>query len=153
MNSSYLLPPSVILAKPGAGDLSGLCCAIPNHTSVRRRRHDRRDLTPALVSWMLASAYPEDIFYDETNTERRIFRRAAVVSQRLQGVLWTHRPRRRVAEAHQDAGHHTLPEPKSAIQGRAAIHLRRCRRGGPPRAFAQNRFQSRGRGCGDDRRD
>src|SRR5215813_948652 len=152
MNSSYLLPPSVILAEPGAGDLSGLCCAIHNHTSARRR-HDRRDLTPALVSWMLASAYPEETLYDETNTERRIFRRAAVVSKRLQGVLRTDRPRRRVAEAHQDAGHHALPEPKSAIQGRAAIHRRRGRRGGPPRAFAQNRFHSRGRGCGDGRRD
>src|SRR5215468_4180105 len=152
MNSPYLLPPCVILAKPGARDLSGLCCAIPNHTSARRR-HDPCDLTPALVSWMLAYTYPEEIFYDETNTERHISRRAAVVSQRLQGVLRTCRPRRRVAEAHQDAGHHALPEPKSAIQGRTAIHLRRCRRGGPPCAFAQNRFQSRGRGCCDDRRD
>src|SRR5262245_1604034 len=96
MNSSYFLPPGMILAKQRAGDLSGLCCAIPDramprsagrHSRLaparRRPRYDRRDLTPALVSWMLASAYPEESLYDETNTERHIFRRVAVVSQRL----------------------------------------------------------------------
>src|SRR5215510_6314278 len=102
---------------------------------------------------MLACAYPEEILYDETNAERRIFRRAAVVSKRLQGVLRTDRSRRWVAEAHQDAGHPGVPEPQSAIQSRAAIHLRRGRRGGPPRSVAQDRFLARGRGCGDDRRD
>src|SRR5262245_66655953 len=102
---------------------------------------------------MLASAYREEILYDETSTERRIFRRAAVVGQRLHWMLQADRSRRRVAEAHQDAGHPAFPEPQSAVQSRAAIHLRRGRRSGPPRAFAQDCFLSRERGCGGDRLD
>src|SRR5262245_29494858 len=152
MNPSYLLPPSVILARPGARDLSELCCAIPGHaTHGSRRVTIRRDLTPALVSWMFACL--EEILYDETNTERHIFRRAAVVGQRLHRMLQTGWSRRWAAEAHQDAGHSAVPEPQSAIQSRAAVHLRRDRRGDPPLAFAQRRFHARGRGCGDDRRD
>src|SRR2546426_7094670 len=110
MNSSYLLPPSVILAGSRARDLSGLCCAILDHAMPGSRRGaDRRDLTPALVSWMLAFAYPEEILYDETNNERHVFRRAALVGQRLHRMLRAGGSRRRVAEAHQDAGHPAVP--------------------------------------------
>jgi hypothetical protein len=35
----------------------------PRHTW--RPRRNRRDLTPALVSWMLADAYPEEILYGQ----------------------------------------------------------------------------------------
>src|SRR5262245_52979089 len=125
----------------------------PRHAARRPRRGaNRRDLTPALVSWMLASAYLEEILYDETNTERHIFYRAALVGQRLHRLLQAGGSRW-VAETHQDSGHPAVPESQSAIQSRAALHLRCCRRGGPARAFAQRRFHARGRGCCDDRND
>ena len=60
------------------------------------------------------------------------------VGQRLPRMLqadWS----RRVAEAYQDAGHPSIPEPQSAIQSRTAIHLR-CR--GTRRSAARVRSTS-----------
>src|SRR5262245_45957098 len=60
--------------------------SLPRHAG-RRPRRNLRDLTPAFVSWLFASAILEENLFDETNNKAQIFYRPAFVFQRLHRML------------------------------------------------------------------